>query len=70
MRSVQEAWHGKGQLQDYEMADYWDTKFPMNLFGLNSPDIRSRQALESQTSQQEQQQQQQFHSRRLMVARR
>lgn len=63
---LQEAWHGKGKLQDYEMANYWDTKFPMNLFGINSPDIRSRQALESES----QQQQQQFHSRRLMVARR
>ncbi len=49
---VQEAWHGKGPAQEYEMANYWDTKFKMNLFGLNSPGVRERQALEQDPAQQ------------------
>ena len=46
---VQDTWHGKGRVEDYEMANYWDTKFKMNLFGLNSPGVRERQALETDT---------------------
>ncbi|CAL8463363.1 g2897 [Coccomyxa elongata] len=42
-----DTWHGKGPVEDYEMANYWDTKFKMNLFGLNSPSVRERQALET-----------------------
>ncbi len=64
---MQEAWHGKGPAQDYEMANYWDTKFKMNLFGLNSPAIRERQALELDDSPQLEQL---SLRRRLLIARR
>jgi hypothetical protein len=60
---AQQAWHGKGELEDYEMANYWDTKFPMNLFGVNPPEVRERMDLELGS-------QQQLHSRRLLAGRR
>ena len=45
---MQQAWHGKGAAEDYEMAHYWDAKFPMNLFGTNSDAIATRSALETE----------------------
>lgn len=42
----QEAFHGKFEQAAYEMADYWDTKFPANLYGVQSPDIKERSSLE------------------------
>ena len=43
---VQQVWHGKGPAEDYEMVNYWDTKFPMNLFGTKRDALNSRSALE------------------------
>ena len=43
---MQQAWHGKGPAEDYEMANYWDTKFPMNVFGTSRDVLSSRSALE------------------------
>lgn len=43
---MQQVWHGKGLAEDYEMVNYWDTKFPMNLFGTNRDVLSSRSALE------------------------
>ena len=45
---VQQIWHGKGAAAEYEMTHYWDTKFPMNLFGKNNEIISSRSALEAE----------------------
>jgi len=45
---VQQAWHGKAPQGDYEMANYWDHKFPTTLFGRNSEAVASRSALESE----------------------
>ena len=36
---LQGAWHGKGPLEAYEMANYWDTKFKMNTFGQNVVEV-------------------------------
>lgn len=36
---LQGAWHGKGPLEAYEMANYWDTKFKMNTFGLSIVEV-------------------------------
>ncbi|BDA51370.1 hypothetical protein COCOBI_18-2470 [Coccomyxa sp. Obi] len=41
-----DSFHGKFQQEEYEMKDYWDTDFPVNLFGVNSPEIRERSSLE------------------------
>jgi hypothetical protein len=36
---AQGAWHGKGPLEAYEMANYWDTKFKMNTFGMSIVEV-------------------------------
>lgn len=46
--TVQQAWHGKGPAEDYEMVNYWDTKFPMNVFGTTRDALSSRSALETE----------------------
>ena len=35
----QEVWYGKGPAQDYEMANYWDTNFKMNTFGMDIEEV-------------------------------
>lgn len=45
---VQQAWHGKGVAEEYEMAHYWDSKFPMNLFGAYNDAYATRSALETE----------------------
>ena len=45
---VQQAWHGKGAAEEYEMAHYWDSKFPMNLFGAYNDAYATRSALETE----------------------
>ena len=47
---VQQAWHGKGAAEEYEMAHYWDAKFPMNLFGAYNDAYATRSALETEGS--------------------
>ena len=46
--AAQQAWHGKGPAEDYEMVNYWDTKFPMNVFGTTRDALSSRSALETE----------------------
>lgn len=45
---AQQVWHGKAPTGDYEMVNYWDTKFPTSLFGKNSDFMSSRSALETE----------------------
>ncbi|CAL8466272.1 g5808 [Coccomyxa elongata] len=45
-----DSFHGKFQQEEYEMKDYWDTNFPANLFGVNSPEIKERSSLEDDTT--------------------
>ena len=35
----QEVWYGKGEAKDYEMANYWDTNFKMNTFGMDIDEV-------------------------------
>lgn len=65
---VQDTWHGKAPMQSYEMANYWDTKFPVNLFGVASPAARERVALEQDEG--ELRQLQQLRLRRSLFLRR
>ncbi|KAK9902757.1 hypothetical protein WJX75_005073 [Coccomyxa subellipsoidea] len=46
-----DAFHGKYKQEEYEMKDMWDTSFPVNLFGVNSPEIQERSSLEDDTTQ-------------------
>ncbi len=48
---MQDAFHGKFKQEEYEMKDFWDTNFPANLFGINSPEIKERSSLEDDTNQ-------------------
>lgn len=47
---VQDAFHGKFKQEEYEMKSFWDTDFPANLFGVNSPEIQERSSLEDDTT--------------------
>lgn len=43
---MQGSFHGHFEEKDYEMAGFWDTKFPANLFGENPAAIKERSSLE------------------------
>ncbi len=47
---AQDSFHGKFAQEDYEMKDHWDTNFPVNLFGVNSAEIKERSSLEDDTT--------------------
>ena len=46
---MQGSFHGHFNEKDYEMKDFWDTKFPANLFGENAAAVKERSSLEQDT---------------------
>ena len=46
---LQDAFHGKYSISDYEMKDFYATDFPANLFGQEKAQLRERSSLESET---------------------
>jgi hypothetical protein len=43
---AQQAFHGKFEEHEYEMKDFWDTDFPVNLYGVQAPEVKERSSLE------------------------